>query len=106
MKVEATVFEVKARELTALEYNGQIFRKDFEYKSIGNKSILEKWIVEKQIKGFNLEDFIKSFPQFKQSQYRHHLDSTISKLIERGLLIQGNGVRGNSFEFIVKEDKL
>jgi hypothetical protein len=102
MKVEANVYEVKARELYALEYNGIVFYKDTNCKATG-KSILEKWITDKQVKGFNVDDFIKDYPQFSRSQYRRHLDSTISKLITKGLIIQGKGMKGG-YDFIVKNN--
>lgn len=81
MNINAKVWAISQGKVTKLKFDGKIYvNNGYQREGSGRIPVLEKWLLDKEIKEFKSQDFFKLHPQ--QKVHREQFNHVVSELIK------------------------
>jgi len=92
MKVELEIWEIRKGKITQLKNTttNEIYKINHKPRFIPpvKKHYIHSWIELNKFKTFNIDDFIKKYPQYNKKDYRKRLNHEISRMVVEKKWIQ------------------
>ena len=89
MKIEVSIWEMKAGRPTILRYENVFFKADGSISNVGRTTVFEKWVNGKSVGfEFTLEDFFKDHPNQRSPSKVGATNHVVEKKVISGELLQ------------------